>query len=300
MTAAIGLSCHRPPHPAPGSPISWAPRPTKDLGPEIARVGEQPIYAAEVEAQSRRYGLSPRAALTQLIEFALLAERARPYGGDASGAKDDGLTADRLVVDRFLASEFEPTVVKDKIPEAELRQIYAKMEHAFVHGRLIEVALLSVYTGPLMKPEPRAQAKQTAEELADYVAKRSVIRRAAEDFLEIAKDPAWHDRRVSYRRLVQGPTRRNGPFGEVVGGALQQLHKPGDTSALIVDESGYHIARYIGEEPPRNLGFEQARDELVTNIYPHWKRQRFIDFTKVLGANHAIEIYPDRLQPPPP
>jgi hypothetical protein len=84
----------------------------------------------------------------------------------------------------------------------------------------------------------------------------------------------------------------------VVGEALQKLHRPGETSPLIIDESGYHLARYITEQPARNLSFEQARAELVTTMYPHWKRQRFIDWTKILGANHKIEIFADRLQAP--
>jgi hypothetical protein len=290
------LSCHRQDSPTAGAadPAAWTPRPAPDMGAEVARVGGQPIFAAEVSAQSEHFGLSPRAALDQLIEFQLLATRAQARGF-ADGALARAPAVQRAMVDRLLGQEFEPTVAKDKIPDAELRQMYAKLEHAFVHDRLVEVALLSVYTGPLMKPEPREQARKTAEELADYVAKRSVLIRTPDDFEEIGRDRAWTERRVSYRRLLQGPTRRNGPFGEVVGGALQKLHKPGDTTPLIVDESGYHIARYIGEQPPRNLSFEQARGELMTNIYPLWKRQRFIDWTKILGANHKIEIFADRL-----
>jgi hypothetical protein len=276
----------------PGPAAQRPLRPAAQLGAEVARVGDQPIFAAEVAAQAKREGVSPKAALASLIAFNLLAARAEAMAQKPVPAEDDPGRR-RLLVERFLEEEFEPLIRPDKLPEDELKKIYQQNEFRFVHPRMVEVALLSVYTGPLMKPEPRARAEKTARELFDYVSKRPI--RTVEDMKEIARDPAWKERKVAFWQFLQGPDRPHGPFGKNVATAIHKLHAPGETSPLIIDDSGFHIARYVDEKAPRNDPFEKVQGELKESYLPHWRKRRFTEWTDELGAKHGMTVFTDRL-----
>jgi hypothetical protein len=296
LAGLLAGSCQSgPTRPNPAKGADWTPRPAPDLGAEVARVGGRPIFAAEVAGQSARFGLPPAQALAQLIDFELLAERARDRAPSSAPAvtsrPDEGRR--QLLVERLLEQEFEPGIRREDVPEADLRKVYDQNLHRFVHPRLVEVALLSVYTGPTMKPEPRARAEVTAHDLWEVVSKSPL--RTAEAFEEIAKDKVWSDRKVAYWHLIQGPDRKSGPFGANVGGALQKLRTKGETSPLIIDDSGFHIARYIDEKPPLNVPFAQARAEILAGYHPVWRHQRFVVWTTNLGNNHGVEVFPDRL-----
>lgn len=276
------------PEPATSRPL----RPAAQLGDEVARVGDQPIFAAEVAAQAAREGVAPRAALESLIAFNLLAARAEAVALKTGPAQVDP-DQRRLLVERFLEEEFEPLIRPENLPDDELKKIYKQNEFRFVHPRLVEVALLSVYTGPLMKPEPRARAEKTAHELFAYVSKRPI--RTVEDMKEIARDPAWKERKVAFWQFLQGPDRPHGPFGKNVASAIHKLQAPGETSPLIIDDSGYHIARYVDEKAPRNDPFEKVRDELKESYLPHWRKRRFTEWTNQLGAKHGMTVFTERL-----
>ncbi|HEY0705768.1 MAG TPA: hypothetical protein VGG33_03175 [Polyangia bacterium] len=259
------------------------------MGVEVARVAGHPIYAKEVADQSRRWGVAPKQALQQLIDFHALATRAAI--DDENALREP--TGRRLMVERFLEEEFEPLVTRDKLPEADLRQMYTQFIHTFVHPRLVEVALLSVYTGPNMKPEPRARARETALALHKHVANLPG-KPTADDFEGIAKDPTWSGRKVKYWKFFQGPDRPHGPFGKGLGTPIQKLRKSGDMTGLIDDDSGYHIGLFVSETAPKNVPFEVARGEIATGYFPHWRQKRFAEWTKSLSANHQVEVFADR------
>jgi hypothetical protein len=233
-----------------------------------------------------------REALRQLIDFHLLAASggAADLGGSES-LSDAAMR--RLMVERFLEEEFEPLVSRGQVPEADLRQLYTQFQHTFVHPRLVEVALLSVYTGPNMKPEPRARARETAFELLKHVESRAG-QPTGSDFEAIAKDPVWSGRKVKYWKFLQGPDRPHGPFGKGLGTPIQKLRKPGETTGLIEEDSGYHIALYLSESAPKNVPFERARPEIEAGYFPHWRQKRFAEWTKNLSANHQVEVFADR------
>ena len=267
--------------------IAWVPEPTADLGAVVARVGEVPIFAAEVEAQMQSSGKTSHQALEDLIAFHLLAERTREVGiqpDDFAG----GLPRE-LLVQRLLEREFEPHTRADDIGDDDLRRVYERGKDAYVHPRLVEIALLAVYTGDLMKPERRARLRELAQAMADDVARRPV--RTPEDFATIAADPRWSGK-VALRRLLQGPER---PFGAAVGAAVMRLSKVGETTSLVEDPSGLYLARYIAERPAENIGFAAVREQLRAQAYPYCRQQRFAQLVARLAQGHQVEAYPDKL-----
>ena len=289
LVLVSSTACGRQSEPAPGAVLAAA-----DLGAVVARVGQVPIHASEMAAQAQKTGRPPRQALDDLIRFQLLAERARAR----PGAKDDPEPAtDALLVQRLLERDLEPTLRPQDIPDEDLRRAYDQVKAHYVRPRMVEVGLLSVYTGPGMKPEPRARAQETARLLEQHLARNPP--RTIEAFAAIATTPPWSERKVRYWHFWQGPTREHGPFGGNVPGAIHRLKRPGERSAKIDDDSGYHFAWYLSEQAPKHVPFEAARQELREKYFPTWRQQRFNQVAGQLGAGHKIEVYPDRLFPQP-
>lgn len=281
VVAPLLVTCGRPDRQA--AAIPWVPEALPELGAVVARVGEVPIHAAEVAVQARRSGKGAREALDELIAFHALAERVR-----AAWPPEDEAARTlhrQVLVQRLLERDLEPRVRPEDLPDAEVRKIYDGSLDKFVHGRRVEVAVLQVTVGRKGTPELRAQSKETATALAALVEKRK--ERTFEDFQKIATDREWSDRRVKYYRFMQEQDR---PYSAVFGAAVQRLKKPGETTPLIEDFFGFYIARYISEVAPRNVSFEQVRQELRDGYYQRWRKMQFDELSNQAAARHRVEI----------
>jgi hypothetical protein len=268
--------------------VAWTPAATTDLGAVVARVGGIPVFASQVLAEARRSGKSPAEALDQLVEANLLAEVARGRGFPES--RLGGRDLDNVLVQRFLEKELEPGLRADAIPDSVLKPLYDRGRDSFVHPRLVEVAVLAVYTGSLMKETPRLERANLAQELVALFEKRKP--KTLDEFLAVAKDPVWAGRPVTTDRIVQGLDQ---PLTRKIGIEIAKLHSVGDTTPLLSDENGFFIARYISERPPENITFEQIRGKLATGYFERWRAQQFLDFTGKLMSSYKVEAHFDRL-----
>jgi len=266
----------------------WLPVASADLGAVVARVGQVPIFAKQVEAEAKRTGKSAQAAIEDLIAGNLLAEHARQRGLVPASHVDPDVQS--VLVQRLLEKELEPTLRPEAIPDTDLRPLYEKARDAFVHSRLVEIGFLAVYTGAPMQKKDRAPREQTGRELAVYLKKHPA--KTLDEFQAVASDPAWASRHVAFKRVFQS---NNKPLSEAVGAEVAKLKAPGDTTPLVVDEDGSFIARYISERPAENVSFEQARAKLQAGYFSHWRRLHFLDFTGKLARLHRVETYADRL-----
>lgn len=266
----------------------WLPLPSTDLGAAVARVGQVPIFARQIDAEARQTGKTAAAALEDLIATNLLAEQARERGFTVASAADRDVRS--ALVQRLLEKELEPTLRPEGISDGYLRPLYEKARDVFVHSRLVEIGFLAVYTGAPMEREDREPREQTGRELALYLKKHPA--KTLDEFAAVAGVPAWADRHVVFRRAFQST---NKPLSEAVGAEVSKLHAPGDTTPLVVDEDGSFIARYISERPAEDVSFEEARGKLQAGFYDHWRRQQFLDFTDKLVRLHRVETHADRL-----
>jgi hypothetical protein len=256
--------------------------------PIVARVAGVPIYAQDVAQQMRRTGGNRRRALDDLVTFELLA-RAAAATTDPHEVDHTDVEAQRAAkVQRLLEREIEPRTTRAAIDDAEVRALYERAKTRFVHGRLVQIAVLCAFTGARMKPEPRARAEATARQLKDLLAARSS--HTAKDFEEIAKDPVWVDRKVSFSTVWQGEDQ---PFPAVVGRAVRALAKPGDMTDVLGDETGFYLAVYVAEKPPANVPFAEAASELRQEMYEPWRRQRFLQLSLAMAKGHDIEVFPE-------
>jgi len=282
---AIGLAigCRRDLRPPPEGEGS---------GPIVARVGAVPITAPQVAAQmARAPGLTARQALDQRITFEVLAQAA---ARDPAGpTPEDVQERKRLEVERLVEREIEPQLRPESIPEADVRALYQRGKRRFVHGRLVQATVLCVFTGARMNADRRAHAEANAKLLAAYVDAHPA--RTTAEVEALAKDPQWAGRQVSVATVWQDQEAAE-PFPPIVGQALASLHKPGDRTPLVGDETGYYIAFYVAEEPALRQSFEEVAPALRAEMYEPWRRQRFLRLTMDLSAGHDIEVFPENLE----
>ena len=256
----------------------------------VARVGGVPIYAKQVLAEAERTGNTPRAALAGLIDKNLAAEAVHSLGR-AMPTTDDADVKSALA-QRFIERELEPRLTLAAIPDSALRPLYERAHDTFAHPRLVEIGILAVYTGALMKGAPRDERANTAAELAAYLAKHPST--SLDDFAAVARDNMWSARAVVYQRLLQGPDQ---PLSKSIGSAVMKLHAPGESTSLLSDENGFFIARYIDEKPPIDTTFEQARSTIAAAYLERWRQEQFLSFSAKLIQKHKVEVNFDRITP---
>ena len=275
--ALVGGCSTKPPSPAAESANS----------PVVAQVGKVSIHLSDLASQLRRTSGDRRRALDELITFEVLAQAAakdEPAGAEAE--QQQALRA--VMVQRLLEREIEPHLARDAVADSDVRALYERAKPRFVHGRLVEIAILSVFTGARMKPEPRARASSVARAVRALVNARGM--HTAAELEALAKDPVWTERKVTFTTTWQG---EDHPFPAVVGRAVQSLSRPGEMTEVVEDETGSYIALYLSEKPPANVPFNEAAPILRDEMYEPWRRQRFLQLALTLAQDHAIEVFPE-------
>lgn len=283
---AVGLAlCGCSTAPAPERP--WTPDTPDDRGAIVAKVGDTPIFAAEVAAVAKERGKTPREALNDLLGFHLLAERARESGvrppADLSGER-------RALVQRFLERRFEPTTRPEDMPDEVLLRIYNGVRKRYVHSRMVQVAVLVIYTGPLMKKEAAARRAAAAKDLYAELSRRAAL--TPEDMEAMADEPRGRERKLVFQKVWQDD---EGPFRPDVGREMLKLKKRGERTNLLTDSYGFYVALYLDEKPPLNRPFAEVREELRAEAYAPWRQRAFLDLTDGLIKKYRAEQYPERL-----
>jgi len=254
----------------------------------VARVGSVSITAAQLAAQlARAPGLTVRQALDQRITFEVLAQEAA--GEQPASSPDDLAEMKKVKVERLISREIEPQLRPESIPEADVRALFQRGKRRYVHGRLVQATVACLFTGARMNDVRRARAEANAKLLAAYLETHPP--RSAADLEAVVKQPEWVDRQISVTTVWQ-EEQSGEPFPPVVGHALAALHRAGDRTPLVGDETGYYIAVYVAEEPPSDRSFEEVAPTLRAEMYEPWRRQRFLRLTMELSAGHDIEVFP--------
>jgi hypothetical protein len=288
MLCVLGAAgCGRPP----AVSRTWVPDPAPELGPVVARVGEVPIFAAEVASEAAHAGKPPRQALATLIDLHLLAERVRDRWPPQDQA---ALSTEReMAVQRLLEREFEARTRPEDMPDAAVRVLYDSALDKFVHPRLVEVAVLAITPGKKALPAVRAEARRTIAELKALVDLRK--ERTPEDLQAAIADAKWHERHVQFFRFMQAGAK---PYTAKFGAEVNKLKTPGETSPVIEDDYGFYIARYVSDRPPQSRTFEEVKRELRDGYYPRWRQAQFLEFMGRMTAKHEVEVHPGALTAP--
>lgn len=259
------------------------------LAEVVATVDGRPIRVADVEAQLRAAGGTPRAALEALID----AEAA------ASEAARRGLASDPEVIEaerrelarRYLQLGFEREVTPANVTEDELRHAYEKNRWKLVHGEVRRTYHILAQVGTAEGPEKRAIARARAEE----VARRARKVTSAAEFQALG--PALSDQALTLRVEPFG-TERSGQAVKEFADAAFALGRPGDVSGVVETQFGYHVI-YLDEiVAPENITYEQALPRLREGLWPAVQRRELGKLIDRLRAQHQIVQFPDKLEEP--
>jgi hypothetical protein len=268
---------------------AWVPTPAPDLGPVVARVGSVPIYSSEVAAEALRSNCTAREALHALISLQVLAEKAHQTERFLPDWADPELRS--ALAQRLLDRDILPQLRRESVPEQELQALYQKGIAAFVHPRLVEVGLLAIFTGPVMKEGPRAERSNTAKALASQIATRRT--HSPEEFESIAKEPSWRDRYVTFGKTIPW---LDPSFSRKLKDEVLKLKAAGDTTPLIEDETGLFLATYAGEKPATNIPYAEVREKLLQGYFERWHAQRLGQIMHKLSEGHRVESHPQLLK----
>jgi hypothetical protein len=239
--------------------------------------------------RSQKNRPSGASRLEDLIASNLLAEHARERGLPLRGTSGPG-RAERPR-SAPLEKELEPNLRPERpYPDSALRPLYERARDTFVHPRLVEIGVLAVYTGAEMEKEFRKEREQTAKELALFL--KSHPAKTLDDFSALARDPNWAAGTLCYKHMLPGPTsryrRRSAPK------SASCAHPATQRRSWSTIDGGF-IARYIGERPPENITFEQARGKLLGGILRALAPPAVSGLHDKLARLHRVEMHFDRL-----
>jgi len=258
----------------------------------VARVADVAITAAEVAAQMAAFpGRDRRSALEDRITFELLAREAATRALPPPTA-DERAELVAVEAQRIVAHDLEPRLSRAAISDADVRALYERGKRHFVHGRLVQAAVLHVFTGARMKDEPRARSEENARLLRAALDQHPP--RNAAELEALVRQPVWTERKVGVTTVWQD-VEGDEPFPAVVGRALRPLDHPGALTPLVGDETGYYVAMYLADSPAENRTFAEAAPELRAEMFEPWRRQRFLRLAMELTSGHDIEASPELL-----
>lgn len=260
--------------------LTYGPR--NDGDAVVARVGGSPIYQSDVQRQAEASGLPPAQALEDLVTLEALAQRAatRPWAKDA--AAREGVR--HLLAQAYVQREIEPKLGLNDVPESLLRQAYDRTRKGHVHGRLVRVALLQLYTPAKAGPDRRAQAAGWAKELAAWAALKD--NRALEKWRMLPQTPPWTQRQLSFGAAWVEAAEAYSPE---LNAAIQALTEPAQATGLVEDPYGFHVGLYLGERAAQNVSFEQAAPRLRQALHEPWRQRRFLELTDQVASKAGLQ-----------
>lgn len=246
---------------------------------EQARAGfERTAFVSAAElARVAALAAQRRTIAYLVLKPALYAAKAKPSDQDVKNYYDahkDRFMQPEQVKVAYLQLSPDNLIRGITVTDAELRKAYADEAARFVapEERRASHILISV--------PPNASAQQQQLALAKAEAIRAQLRAGA-DFAALARrdsqDPGSASKGGDLGYAARGTYTK--PFDQ----ALFALKKPGDISAPIKTEFGYHIIKLTGIKPEVRKSFSQVRAELAQSV-----RSR--------KAEDAVSKLTDRLQ----
>jgi hypothetical protein len=221
-----------------------------------------------------------------LVTVEALSQRARARRLEQGADAWDGWQT--ILVQAYVERQIEPQLTLDKMPDSVLREVYERSKDGFVHSRLVRIAILDLYTFSTRDPERRRQAATWARELPGDLKLNATV----EGLKALTQQPKWIERGLKYAITWQSETQ---PYSPSVAKAVMALQSWGETTPVVEDEAGFHLAMYIGERAPNKQTFEDARPELRTALFLPWQRRRFNEITDSLAHKAQAVMMPEAL-----
>jgi peptidyl-prolyl cis-trans isomerase C len=296
----LGLALAACAEPPPPPPIALVYRFEGSLSPSpgpgalvVAEVGEDKIYDRDVAAHARAFGITPRQAVSELIDLTLLAQEARRQG----------LTDDPDVVDarkrarvlqllrRTFAAEFDGP---EDVPQEDVDIMWARNE-VRLHFDHPEVRVVHYFRFLAHKktatPEEDEAAEAGARELEAKV--RANPPRSKQAFLELGKAVA-EARKLPHANSAYW-TPRKGRAVAAFAEAVFAIPRVGAISPAVKTDWGWDLIYLEQIDPERHWTVQQAKPEIQRRIFPESRSKRFELWLDKMLAGRTIVRHDDNL-----
>jgi len=255
----------------------------------VATVDGRPIRAGDVATQARAAGTSAQQALQDLVDAELLAGEAARRGLEKD--HDVQLAVRQTAARRLLETTFEKEVTPASLSERDYRRAYNAQRNMFDHSEYVDTWHILSPADAKAPPEEKQAARAVAEEIA----RRARGIGSAEAFKALADQVAPPPGKKF--KIEQIITARDGwVVPEYSIPAFDQLKKPGDTSAVVETNYGYHVIYLNKRIPPRHATLEEAKPELTQFLFPQLQRTELTRFVGEAMLKHHVEAHPERVQ----
>jgi hypothetical protein len=298
VLASSAGSCGSGTSSGPASPgVSLGARQLAATDVVVATVDGTPISAADVAAEARRTGKSPREALDALIDLEVLAAQAQKSG--LAGAPDVDDAGRRAAVRAYLHARFETEFTPADISEADVQTAFDRSGAYFNHPELADVSYLLVQVPQGASPAEEARALAAAFTLR-HMADTQAAAHALDDTSFRGLATALPDPQSLNIIAQQIRTPRDGYTEEPFAAAAFSMTQPGDLAGPVRSTYGWHILRLNERVPVLTTTLAQAEPEIRQKIFPAEQTAAFQRFYQGLAARHQIVEHAELLLGPTP
>jgi parvulin-like peptidyl-prolyl isomerase len=230
-----------------------------------------PAARARVEPLDQR-----RAYAEGLARFELFALEARRRGLENDPEVQEAMK--RAMVQRLLFKEFDEKA--PPITPEEIAAYYESHKAEFIQSARARYSHLLV-PAPQGSPE-RAAKKKVAQALLAKARKLQPLDFDAFDALikEASGNPAAKPAEADTQFIT--PEALKAQFGEEVAAAASKLKQPGDVSAVIESNQGFHLLKLTDVQPEKNQSLETVSSALKARMARERRDARLGKFTEEL------------------
>lgn len=280
-----------------------APAPTTDsdgpltANPEdrevVAEVDGVPIYADCVARQAEHGGIDKAAALSQCIDFELLAQEAQRRGfSRATEVREVGRReAVRALLDQQIVAPMPSLEKTDRSILEEAYKRYRSKIYAPERRRIFH--LFAPF--PELRERPGTEADKQARAMADELHAALAERRGLtpDEVYRVAEDVAGDrplgptdDKTGEFRREIFKIYRNQPNMPRGFSHAALDIPEPGMVSPPARSDYGWHIILYLDGEPAKFANVDQSAEYLFQAV----RAERFWNYTGKLLEQAEIAV----------
>lgn len=257
----------------------------KEGGEIVCEVNAAKIYAVDVERQASARGISTRDALSELIDFELLAQEAerRGYAQAAEVREINKTERTRRLIETVFQPSFDGP---EDIPFADVERTWKRIEvrSKWDHEEYHNVSFVRVNAAEKTPADQESRARSVATEIAEKT--RAATPSTKEEFRRLALAIGTaHGVELAYDDFS---TTRHGRSVEEFAAAAFSLRQHGDISVPTRTKWGWDVLYLDSILPAVHLSLPQVAGEIRQKLFESARRLAFLAWADRLAQTSRI------------